>query len=65
MFWNRNNKKGGPKRKKNIYLKDIDRKFIEKREEKFCWKFDLEYGHWEGDFIVLGRKGWLRILIDG
>lgn len=51
LFWNRVHKKSGPKKNKGIYLKDLDRKFIEKRKEEFNL-FDLEYGHWEGDFIV-------------
>lgn len=51
LFWNRNNVKSGRKRGKGMYLKDLDRKFIEKRKDEFNL-FDLEYGHWEGDFIV-------------
>jgi len=52
LFWRRNKKKSGPKRGRAKYLGDIDRKFIEKREDDFGWVFSLEYGHWEGDFIV-------------
>jgi IS30 family transposase len=48
LFWNRNNMKSGRKRKKDSYLNDIDRKWIDTRPYTAL----LEYGHWEGDFIV-------------
>ena len=48
LFWNRNDHKGGPKRKYDIYLSDPDRKFIEERP---IWAL-FEYGHWEMDFVV-------------
>lgn len=48
LFWYRNDHKGGPKRKNDIYLTDPDRKFIEERQ---IWA-EFEYGHWEADFIV-------------
>ncbi len=51
LFWSRNNMKSGRKRSKGKYLQDPDRRWIEKRYEDFKL-FDLEYGHWEGDFIV-------------
>lgn len=51
LFWNRNNKKSGPKKKKGKYLGDLDRNFVEKREKDFKLN-EFEYGHWEGDFIV-------------
>lgn len=48
LFWHRNDHKGGPKRKNDIFLSDPDRKFIEQRP---IWAF-FEYGHWEVDFVV-------------
>lgn len=63
LFWNRNNKKSGPKRKKAKYLGDMDRKFIEKREEDFGWLFNLEYGHWEGDFIVSKHNSFVLLVL--
>jgi IS30 family transposase len=48
LFWHRNDHKGGPKRKYDIYLSDPDRKFIEERPIGA----EFEYGHWEVDFIV-------------
>lgn len=48
LFWHRNDHKGGPKRKTDIYLSDPDRKFIETRP---IWAL-FEYGHWEVDFVV-------------
>ncbi|MFH1402056.1 MAG: IS30 family transposase [Patescibacteria group bacterium] len=63
LFWNRNNKKSGPKQKKGRYIGDIDRKFIEKREEDFGWLFNLEYGHWEGDFIVSKHNSFVILVL--
>jgi transposase, IS30 family len=48
LFWHRNDHKGGPKRKNDIYLVDPYRKFIEERP---IWAL-FQYGHWEVDFIV-------------
>ncbi len=48
LFWNRNNLKSGHKRKKDKYINDPDRKFIDARPLRTLY----EYGHWEGDFIV-------------
>src|SRR3989344_881303 len=48
LFWERNNMKSGRKRKKDKFLNDLDRKWIDIRPyTALC-----EYGHWEGDFIV-------------
>lgn len=58
LFWNRINKKSGPKKNK-IYLKDKDRKFIDMRPiEALCG-----YGHWEGDFIVSKHNAWVLIVL--
>ena len=62
LFWNRNNKKGGPKKKKGKYLGDPDRKFVEKRDEDFK-QFNLEYGHWEGDFIVSKHNSFVLLVL--
>jgi transposase, IS30 family len=48
LFWNRNNMKSGRKRKKDKYINDPDRKFIDVRPLTTLY----EYGHWEMDFIV-------------
>ena len=48
LFWNRNNMKTGRKRKKDAFLHDIDRKWIDIRPLSALY----EYGHWEMDFIV-------------
>ncbi len=48
LFWNRTNMKSGRKRKKDKFLNDPDRKWIDTRPYTALY----EYGHWEGDFIV-------------
>lgn len=48
LFWNRNNMKPGRKRKKDKFLNDPNRKWIDMRPYTALY----EYGHWEGDFIV-------------
>jgi len=48
LFWERNNMKTGRKKKKDSYLNDPDRKWIDTRP----YMATLEYGHWEMDFIV-------------
>lgn len=47
LFWNRVNRKSGPKRS-GVPFNDPGRKFIENRPVMALF----EYGHWEGDFIV-------------
>jgi transposase, IS30 family len=59
LFWNRNNQKSGPKRKKGEYLHDPDRKFIEMRPIEALY----EYGHWEGDFIVSKHNSWVLLVL--
>jgi len=58
LFWHRNDHKGGPKRKNDIYLADPDRKFIEERP---IWA-EFEYGHWEIDFIVSKHNSWVLLV---
>jgi IS30 family transposase len=48
LFWERTNLKTGRKRKKDSYLHDPNRKWIDLRP---LWAL-YEYGHWEMDFIV-------------
>jgi IS30 family transposase len=48
LFWNRTNMKSGRKNKKDAYLNDPDRKWIDIRPIQALY----EYGHWEMDFIV-------------
>ena len=62
LFWNRNNMKSGRKRAKGKYLQDPDRQWIEKRYEDFVL-CDLEYGHWEGDFIVSKHNSFVLLVL--
>jgi len=48
LFWERNHMKTGRKRKKDNFLYDPLRKWIDSRP----YKAEYEYGHWEMDFIV-------------
>ena len=48
LFWNRVHKKGGPKRKGDVFLHDPGRKSIDERPHEAT----SVYGHWEMDFIV-------------
>lgn len=48
LFWERNNMKSGRKRKKDSFLSDPDRKWIDTRPYTALY----EYGNWEMDFIV-------------
>ena len=48
LFWERNHMKTGRKRKKDNFLHDQDRKWIDLRPLSALY----EYGHWEMDFIV-------------
>ena len=59
LFWNRNNKKSGRKRKKDAYLHDPDRKFIDLRP----LEANYEYGHWEGDFIVSKHNTYVLLVL--
>ena len=58
LFWNRNDMKDGPKRGNKIYLKDLDRKFIELRPYEALYA----YGHWEIDFIVSKFNSWALLV---
>ena len=62
LFWNRVHKKSGPKKNKGVYLRGPDRKFIEKRYEEFNL-YDLEYGHFEGDFIVSRCSSYVLLVL--
>jgi len=59
LFWNRTNMKSGRKRKKNKYLNDPDRKWIDMRPyTALC-----EYGHWEMDFIVSKHNSFVLLVL--
>lgn len=58
LFWNRNHRKSGPKRK-GEYLHDPERTFIETRPVEALY----EYGHWEGDFIVSTHNSWVLLVL--
>lgn len=62
LFWNRNNKKSGKKNKKGTYLNDPGRVWIEQRHEDF-YLYDLEYGHWEADFIVSTCNAYVLLVL--
>lgn len=51
LFWGRNKKKTGRKPGADIFLTDRERRKVGTRDILFPYH-QLEYGHWEGDFIV-------------
>jgi transposase, IS30 family len=59
LFWNRNNMKPGRKRKQDSFLNDPDRKWIDIRPVEAM----LEYGHWEGDFIVSKHNSFVLLVL--
>jgi transposase, IS30 family len=59
LFWERTNMKSGRKRKKDKYLNDIDRKFIDLRPVSALY----EYGHWEMDFIVSKHNSFVLLVL--
>jgi IS30 family transposase len=59
LFWERNNMKSGRKRKKDKYLNDPDRKWIDTRPYTAL----LEYGHWEMDFIVSKHNSYVLLVL--
>ena len=59
LFWKRNNMKSGRKRKKDKYLHDIDRKWLDNRPYTAL----IEYGHWEIDFIVSKHNSYVLLVI--
>ncbi len=62
LFWNRNNMKSGPKRKKTKFLEDKERKSMEDREIIFP-EFKSEFGHWEMDFVVSRHNSYVLLVI--
>ena len=60
LFWERNKMKTGRKRNKDIYLSDLDRKFIENRP----FKAEFEYGHWEIDFMVSKHNSFVLLVLN-
>lgn len=59
LFWNRNNKKPGKKKKKDKYLNDPDRKWIDSRP----LEANTEPGHWEMDFIVSKHNSYVLLVL--
>ena len=59
LFWERNDMKSGRKRKKDAYLHDPDRKWIDTRPYTAL----LEYGHWEMDFIVSKHNSYVLLVL--
>ena len=59
LFWERNNMRGGRKRKNEIFLTDTGRKSIDLRH----WLAYFEYGHWEGDFIVSKHNSFVLLVL--
>src|SRR3989344_2817514 len=58
LFWNRNDHKGGPKRR-DVLWNDPLRKYIEERPVMVFF----EYGHWEVDFIVSKHNSWVLLVL--
>jgi len=59
LFENRTHKKGGPKKQKGETL--TDRTFIDERPVEAL--LGLEFGHWEGDFIVSKQSKWVMLVL--
>ncbi len=58
LFWHRNDRKSGPKRR-DVLFNDPLRKFIEERP----YMAFFEYGHWEADFIVSSHNSWVLLVL--
>jgi len=59
LFWERNKLKTGRKRRKDYYLNDLERKFVELRPLSALY----EYGHWEMDFIVSKHNAYVLLVV--
>jgi len=62
LFWNRNNKKTGPKPKKTSYLQDKQRKTMTTRAIIHPYMKN-EFGHWEMDFIVSKHNKYVLLVL--
>jgi len=62
LFWNRNNKKTGPKPKKTSYLQDKQRKTMTTRAIIHPY-MENEFGHWEMDFIVSKHNKYVLLVL--
>jgi len=60
LFWERNKFKTGRKRRKDNYLNDPDRKWIDTRPYNALF----EYGHWEMDFIVSKHNSSVLLVLN-
>jgi len=59
LFWERNDMKSGRKRKKDKYLHDPQRKWIDTRPYTALY----EYGHWEMDFVVSKHNSYVLLVL--
>ena len=59
LFWERNHMKTGRKRKKDNFLHDPDRKWIDLRPLSALYL----YGHWEMDFIVSKHNSYVLLVL--
>ena len=59
LFWERNHMKTGRKRKKDNFLHDPDRKWIDLRPLSALYL----YGHWEMDFIVSKHNAYVLLVL--
>jgi IS30 family transposase len=59
LFWERNHMKTGRKRKKDNFLHDPLRKWIDMRPYSALY----EYGHWEIDFIVSKHNSFVLLVL--
>ncbi len=59
LFWERNAKKSGRKRRADVFLSDPGRKSIDLRPQEA----KTNYGHWEGDFIVSAWNTWVLLVL--
>jgi len=59
LFWQRHNMKSGRKSKKDPFLHDPDRKWIDTRP----YMATFEYGHWEMDFIVSTHNAFVLLVL--
>lgn len=62
LFWRRNKKKTGTKRGSDIFLSDPTRRKVGMRDSLFPLH-QLDYGHWEGDFIVSSHTNTVLLVL--
>ena len=62
LFWNRNDKKTGPKMVKTSFLQDKGRKTLIDKENIYS-NANNELGHWEMDFIVSKHNSFVLLVL--